>query len=142
VVLLGDDKDVRGGLRVEIAESDRPATFGHQLGRDVTRHDLAEEAVRHGGILACAAAQGTRRLSSYGSHDRLSAYIVDSLRSCGARLRDAWPGMCIFRLCTRGATSGRGHGNARHAKVRCWGSESLRSGCGRGNVSQFQHDHR
>lgn len=81
VVLLGDDKDVGGGLRVEIPEGDCPATFGHQLGRDVTRHDLAEEAVRHGGILACTAAQGPRRLYLYGPHDRLPAYIVGSLRS-------------------------------------------------------------
>jgi len=78
VVLLGDDKDVGGGLRVEIPESDCPATFGHPLGRDVTRHDLAEEAVRHAGILAWTAAQGPRRLSLYGPHGRLLAYIVDS----------------------------------------------------------------
>lgn len=47
VVVPGDDQDVGRGLRVDVPERDCPASFGHQLGRDVTRHDLAEEAVGH-----------------------------------------------------------------------------------------------
>src|SRR5579859_606196 len=52
VVVPGDDQDVGGGLRADVAEGNDPVTFDHQVGRDVARHDLAEEAVSHGRILA------------------------------------------------------------------------------------------
>ena len=58
VVVPGDDQDVGGGLRVDVPEGYSPVTFGHQFGRDVTRHDLAEEAVRHGADLSLSAAPG------------------------------------------------------------------------------------
>ena len=49
VVILGDDQDMRGSLRVDIAERDRSVTLSHSFRWDITRDDLAEEAVCHGG---------------------------------------------------------------------------------------------
>ena len=65
VVILGDHQNVRGGLRVDVPEGDRPGAFGHPFGRDVTGYDLAEEAVGHLRILA-------RRLAS----DPLSTLFI------------------------------------------------------------------
>jgi hypothetical protein len=42
VVSLRDNKDMRGRLRVDIAESKRPGTFAHENGGDIARDDLAE----------------------------------------------------------------------------------------------------
>ena len=49
VVILGDDQDMRGSLRVDIAKRDRAVTLSHSFRWDITRDDLAEEAVCHGG---------------------------------------------------------------------------------------------
>jgi len=52
IVILGDDQDMRGRLGIDITKCEGTATFSHPLGRDVTRDDLAEEAVGHGAIVA------------------------------------------------------------------------------------------
>ena len=55
VMILGDDQDVRGGLRVDVTKREGAATFSHPLGRDIARDDLAEEAISHGAIVALTA---------------------------------------------------------------------------------------
>src|SRR6266487_3802396 len=47
VMLLGDDQDMDGSLRIGVTERYRPAAFEHPLGRELGRHDLAKHAVRH-----------------------------------------------------------------------------------------------
>ncbi len=53
IVILRDDQDVRGCLRVDIPEGERACGLGNPLGGNITRHDPAKEAVCHPVILAC-----------------------------------------------------------------------------------------
>jgi len=52
VVILGYDQDVRGSLGVDVTKRECTVALSHSLRRDVTRDDLAEEAVCHGPIVA------------------------------------------------------------------------------------------
>jgi hypothetical protein len=51
----GDDEDMSGRLRVDIAECDAPFARRHLVGRYLADDDAAEEAVAHGSTVAVGA---------------------------------------------------------------------------------------
>ena len=51
-VFAGDDEDVHGRARVDIADSEGVLVLGDPLDGDIPRGHVAEEAVGHGRILA------------------------------------------------------------------------------------------
>ena len=67
IVILGDDQDMRGRLGIDVTKCEGTATFSHTFGRDVTRDDLAEEAVSHGAIVALSGDDSPHTPSTAGS---------------------------------------------------------------------------
>lgn len=51
-------QDMHGRLRAYVAERNGPLALQHPVGRQVSRHDLAKEAVWHGKILTCGGFTG------------------------------------------------------------------------------------
>jgi hypothetical protein len=47
-MLIGHDKDVHGGDRLDVAEGSNMLILVHDGGRDLFLNDLAEEAISHG----------------------------------------------------------------------------------------------
>lgn len=72
MMFLRDNQNMGGRLRVDVAKGKRTGTLSNPNGGDITRDDLAEEAVCHVMILTC------------GSPERVPTYRVASLRTLGA----------------------------------------------------------
>src|SRR5215831_18650876 len=78
IMVLRYHQHVGGRLRVDVTEGEGAGRLGHALGRDFARCDPAEEAIRHGAILAC------------NPPGRPPTYMVAWLRILGARAQCVW----------------------------------------------------
>ncbi len=50
---LGDDQDVRGGLRCDVLEREHEVVFIYDLGWDFARDDFFKKGFAHGEVLFC-----------------------------------------------------------------------------------------
>ena len=91
VVVPGDDQDMRRSLRVDIAKRDRAVTLSHSFRWDITRDDLAEEAVCHAGNRSLTG-DNSPHMGPMASPRTIS---LTWLRTHGARPEGARPGRAV-----------------------------------------------
>ena len=104
VVVPGDDQDMRRSLRVDIAKRDRAVTLSHSFRWDITRDDLAEEAVCHGGNRSLTG-DNSPHMGPMPSSRTISLIRCELM----ARAPEVHGPAERFRLCTPGATPRPGH---------------------------------